>query len=124
MKKKLTRKQITKKLDEAFSKYIRLRDEEYGCITCGKLLTFKELQCGHFFSRSHLHTRWDEDNCHAQCYRCNCILHGNYINYTKYMIDRYGREFVDELEKKSMLIDKISTDTLLTMLEHYKSLTS
>lgn len=118
--KKKTRSQLTKDLDKVFSQFIRLRDEVEGCVTCGIVKPYKEMQCGHFYGRAHLHTRWDEDNCHVQCYRCNCPLKGNYIVYTKYMIDRYGREFVDELEIKSKCLDKIPTTDIQDMIWTYK----
>lgn len=59
-------------------------------------------------------------NCHPQCARCNVFLKGNYINYTRYMIDRFGREAVDQLEVKSKSTIKISTPELEEKIEYYK----
>ena len=64
--KKPSRKNIIKRLDAVFSQYIRLRhakNEIAECYTCGKKDHYKKLQCGHFMSRKHYATRWDEDNC-------------------------------------------------------------
>lgn len=121
----LSRGQIVRKLDSIFSQYIRLRDSESGestCVTCGIEKSWKEQQCGHFFTRGRYPTRWHEKNCHVQCYRCNILLKGNYINYTRFMIDTYGREFVDELERVSSSITKIPTPQLREMIEYYKKL--
>lgn len=122
-KKAPTRKQLVKKLDTIFSQYIRLDrtdDNGYGeCVTCRTKLFWKELQNGHYFSRGKYPTRWDEDNCHLQDYRCNVVLKGNYIEYTLFMLDSYGREFVDALKYKSTNGDKISTPDLHNMIEKY-----
>lgn len=69
--KKINRKLIVKKLDGVYSRYIRkTKADKNGmatCITCGKVAPWQELQCGHYFSRSKLPTRWDDDNCFPQC---------------------------------------------------------
>ena len=68
--KKPTRTSIVKKLDTVFSIYIRRRyavNDIAKCVTCGKQDHWKSLQCGHFMSRKHLSTRWNEDNCQVQC---------------------------------------------------------
>ena len=65
---------LKKELDKWFSLYIRLRDAEQGiaqCFTCGKIDHYKRLQCGHFQSRRHHATRWNEQNCQVQCVKCN-----------------------------------------------------
>lgn len=125
-----TRSQLIKKLDTVFSQYIRLKESvleidgfRYAtCVTSGDYRPWKELQNGHFFTRGRYATRWDEMNCHPQTYRDNVLLKGNYIKYTTYMIDRYGREAVDELERKSLSTVKISSVELREMIEKYKKL--
>ena len=73
MKKNISK--LKKELDKWFSLYIRLRDAtEQGiaqCFTCGKIDHYKRLQCGHFQSRRHHATRWNEQNCQVQCVKCN-----------------------------------------------------
>ena len=70
--KKISRKNIVKRLDTVFSLYIRLREadnEMVECFTCGKISHYKKnMQCGHFQSRSSYSTRWDPNNCQVQCY--------------------------------------------------------
>lgn len=89
------------------------------CVTCGAVKPWKEMQNAHFYTRARYPTRWSEDNCHVGCYRCNVILSGNYIVYTKYMLDRYGREFVDELERTSNSGIKISTPEIRERITLY-----
>jgi hypothetical protein len=123
VKKRITRGHVIKQFDTVFSRYIRLKNAEDGmttCVTCGDVAPWKQHQNGHFFTRGRYPTRWDEFNCAPQCVGCNIFLKGNYINYTRYMIDTYGREFVDELERKSLATIKIPTITLLEYTAFYK----
>ena len=79
---KKTISKLKKELDKWFSLYIRLRDSnEYGivqCFTCGKIGHYKKggMQCGHFQSRRHHATRWNEQNCQVQCVKCNMFEQG------------------------------------------------
>lgn len=69
------------------------------CVTCGATRHYKDgMQGGHFIGRKWLATKLMEENIHPQCSCCNGPLKGNTIQYTLYMQDTYGREFVEELE--------------------------
>ena len=57
------------KADKYFSLFIRERDKDKGCVTCGKFTDNKD--CGHFLSRRFESTRFDEKNAHGQCQKCN-----------------------------------------------------
>lgn len=65
---------LVAKLDKEFSRYIRLRDcmpnGYFRCISCGKIKPYEQADCGHYHSRRHMSTRFDEDNCHAECRYC------------------------------------------------------
>ena len=81
--------------DKWFSIFIRLRDivQPSGlcrCITCGKFVYWKDMDCGHFVSRARPATRFTESNCHAQCTHCNRFLHGNEFEYGKAIDSLYG----------------------------------
>ncbi len=89
---------------ELTSKYVRLREaDEDGycrCVTCGITKHWKELQAGHFIPQARGNAiRWDLRGISPQCYRCNINLGGNGAEYTIYMLDRYGREVVDDLRR-------------------------
>ena len=120
-KKTPTRSKLVKELDRVFSIFIRLRDKDKPCVTCPVRKEWKEMQNCHFYSRGKIPTRWDEYNCHSGCYRCNVLLKGNYIEYTKYMIDTYGREFVDDLGIKANSGVKIPTSVIVDMIAEYKA---
>lgn len=120
MPKKPARKTIITKLDNIFSQYIRLRyskNEIAECVTCGKQDHWKKLQAGHFISRKHYATRWDEDNVQVQCVSCNVYRYGEQYLFSKYL----GETLSDELIAKSRLIVKFSDVELLEMIEHYKN---
>lgn len=63
---KITRKGIIRKLDKIVSQIVIARDGK--CIVCG---TTQSLTCGHLFSRVAYSTRWNLENCYAQCLSCN-----------------------------------------------------
>jgi hypothetical protein len=75
-----TKPSFVKTLDTVFSQYIRLLYANSSgicfCITCGLPHPWKEIDCGHFMTRQHRATRWDERNCHPQCKWCNRFLGG------------------------------------------------
>jgi len=118
MSKKPTRKTIITKLDNIFSQYIRLRyskNEISECVTCGKQDHWKKLQAGHFISRKHYATRFDEDNVQVQCSGCNVFRYGEQYLFSKYL----GVDLSEELLMKSRKIQKFSDNELLEMIELY-----
>ena len=78
-----------------FSKYIRTRDcvkttgsPLHGrCVTCGKLYPISKLQAGHFIPGRYDAILFDEEQVHAQCYRCNMKLQGMWHKYYLFMLD-------------------------------------
>ena len=118
MSKKQTRKTIITKLDSIFSQYIRLRyskNEIATCVTCGKQDHWKKMQNGHFISRKHYATRFDEDNCQVQCSGCNVFRYGEQYLFSKYL----GADLSEELLIKSRKIQKFTDSELLDMIELY-----
>jgi len=111
MKKKKSRpkktpiKQLKSKADNVFSKWIRTRDNAV-CFTCGKILGIKESQNGHYMSRRHTNTRYDEDNCHCQCVSCNIFQNGNMQIYAIRLEEKYGQGILKELFRKAHTIKK------------------
>ena len=125
-KKKPTVSKLHKKLWPLFSKFIRLRDSEgkegANCFTCKKWYEIKLLQAGHFLSRRHKATLYEEKNVHAQCYNCNINLKGNPAKYFVEMEKKYGRPLVDRLMKQSNEIKQFKPYELEEMIERYKNL--
>ena len=79
----------TKKAQQAFNAYIRARDHDRPCISCGKYE--HELMhstrgglwdCGHYRSvGSCPELRFETLNAHKQCKKCNSFLSGNIVEY-------------------------------------------
>ena len=116
---KTKRSTLVKDLDTVFSKYIRLKDaidEIAECVTCGKKDHWKKLQNGHFMSRRHYSTRWDENNVGVQCYGCNITNQGQQFLFAKYL----GLEVAEQMVIKSKQTVKFSDDDLKDMIDYYK----
>ena len=119
---KVKRSTLVKKLDAVFSTYIRRKDavnDIATCVTCGKKDHWSKLQNGHYMSRRHYSTRWDEDNCHVQCSGCNVFRAGEIYLYTKYLTLKFGSEFPDMLYERSNQTVKFSDIDLQDMIIHY-----
>ena len=116
---KPSRKTLVKKLDAVFSEYIRRRyakNDIAECVTCGKKDHWKKLQAGHFMSRKHYSTRWDERNVEVQCNACNVFRYGEQYKFSLYL----GKELSDELYLKSHQTVKFSNIDLQDMIDVYK----
>ncbi|KGA59610.1 bacteriophage Lambda NinG family protein [Proteus vulgaris] len=88
---------FTKQAQTAFNAFIRERDKDEPCISCGR---FHEGQyhAGHYRTTgANPELRFDEDNCHKQCAPCNNHLSGNIENYTPRLIEKIGQERFDRL---------------------------
>ena len=114
-----TKQDYIKELQVIFNRFIRLRDKDEPCISCGKKLGSK-YDAGHYRSAGgNPELRFEENNVHAQCVYCNQHLHGNLINYRLGLIERYGLAVVDWLEiqhdPKHYTIDELKK-----MKEYYK----
>lgn len=105
-------KSLKNKLDKLFSIYIRLRGSDENeiaeCVTCGKKDHWKKMQCGHFQSRRHNSTRWDEKNANVQCYGCNVCKQGEQYIHGKFIDSLYGKGTSEDLLIKSLKIEKIN----------------
>ena len=106
VKSKKKTKSIAKLVEDAavlLQAIVRLKaadDNGYvACVTCGIKKVWNDgMQGGHFIGRKWLATKLMEENIHPQCSCCNGPLRGNMIQYTLFMIEMYGRDFVEELE--------------------------
>jgi len=110
-----------RKLQTVFNKYIRLRDEKQGCISCGKPLRGK-YDAGHFYSvGSTPNLRFDERNVHGQCVPCNQYKHGNLIAYREGLIQRIGLESFEQLEVDKTKELRLTIPQAQDLIAHYKN---
>ena len=118
---------LKKELDKWFSLYIRLRDATdeglVQCFTCGKVSHYKSgMQNGHFQSRKHLATRWDEENCQVQCVGCNMFKAGEQYKFSIALDGKYGEGKAEELELLARTIMKVSRIDYEEKISYYKDL--
>ena len=101
----MAKKSPRSKCLEALQKLTRLKAcDDSGfckCVTCGHTDYFTQMQGGHFIPKGNS-SRWalEPENVHVQCPSCNLfqMKHGTASHaYTLYMIDFYGRDFVDQM---------------------------
>jgi hypothetical protein len=93
-----TRAEWLKEAQAAFNAYIRVRDSELPCVSCGRHHN-GQYHAGHYRSTgSAPELRFDERNIHKQCAPCNNHLSGNLIPYRVELIRRIGQDGVDYLE--------------------------
>jgi len=121
--KKKTIPQLIKIATTHFNKFIRVRDKEFLCVSCNGGVE----QAGHFYSGGHYSAlRFNPNNVHGQCKRCNLFLSGNLNEYRRNIISRIGEEGLIELDnladyykKNNFKWDRFS---LIKIIEEYKKL--
>jgi hypothetical protein len=124
-KSKPSRSTLVKNLDTEFSIFIRTRklvDNKAECFTCYRLDDWKTLQCGHFMSRKHYATRWNELNCQVQCVGCNVYRYGEQYKFGRRLNAIHGSGTSEFLDKESKKILKITDAELIQRTEYYKEL--
>ncbi|MDV3822927.1 NinG protein [Elizabethkingia anophelis] len=107
--------------------YVRKRDQlndrgDFVCISCQTLKTKDQCNAGHYYSRGgYGSVRFDLDNIHSQCIKCNMHLHGNLIPYRENLIKKIGQERFDQLEMMSKLKNfKYDRFVLIDIIERFK----
>ena len=125
MPRKVSRKNLIKKLDNLFSLYTRLKYADKNgivtCYTCGIQKHYKDyMQNGHFISRRHYILRWSEKNTRVQCYSCNVGNQGRQYEFSVKLNKEYGYDIASELLQESKKIKKFSNDELISLINRYK----
>jgi hypothetical protein len=123
--KKPSRSKLVKLADKVFSEFIRRRNaNELGiteCFTCGKIDHWKKLQCGHFQSRKHYNTRWNETNCQVQCAGCNVFRYGEQYKFGLYLNKKFGGNISEKLMQDARKTIKLSNFEIQEIIDHYKN---
>ena len=115
---------LKKDLDKVFSLYIRLRyaskDGIVKCFTCDKTAHYKKMHAGHFMSRKHHATRWNEDNVQVQCPKCNLFGQGEQYAFGKLLDIRIAEGKAEELQELSRTTVKYMRFEYEDMIKYYK----
>lgn len=125
-KKAIPLPKLKDKLDKVFSLYIRLRNaDENGmvkCYTSDKIVHYKDAHAGHFLSRRHLGTRWNEINVQVQCVGENIFNSGNAPEFGRRIINEYGIQEYENLFVLSKKESKYDRFFYENMINHYTEL--
>jgi hypothetical protein len=93
-----SRSDYLKEAQVVFNRFIRSRDSGQPCISCGTSSGCK-INAGHFLSvGASPQNRFNENNVHLQCEKCNSYLSGNIAMYRPRLIAKIGLEAVEALE--------------------------
>lgn len=114
-----SRQWYLKEAQKHFNKFIRLRDKDQPCISCGREHT-GQYHAGHFKTTAACpELRYEETNCHKQCAPCNNHMSGNIVNYRPRLIEKIGVEKVEWLEGHHEP-SKLTIDDLKELIADYK----
>ena len=124
-------KSIAKLVEEAavlLQKLVRMKaadDNGYcDCVTCGTSKQWNDgMQGGHFIDRGHKMTKILEENIHPQCSYCNSPMSNQGMvkaNYTIYMQDMYGHDFLAELLNSKGQTKKFYREEVIEIIEDFK----
>lgn len=93
-----TRSDWQREAQAAVNSYVRERDSDMPCISCGRLHR-GQWHAGHYLSRgAHPELALEPRNIHRQCAPCNTHLSGNQALYRRGLIERLGIDVVEWLE--------------------------
>ena len=116
--------ELTKEAQKEFNAFIRERDSNQPCISCGRLLGVGDIgggfDCGHYRSTGAAkHLRFHPDNAHGQCKQCNRWLAGRATDYRIGLLARIGASRVESLEANNA-IHKWTKDELRAIKAEYR----
>jgi hypothetical protein len=103
--------------------YVRLRDRDLPCISCGKK-TGAKMNAGHWRSRgARPDIRYDaETNIFLQCEHCNTYRSGHIQGFREGLIAKYGEAWVIEQEETPPTIRRYRREDLEEIKAHYGKL--
>ena len=120
-----TRSEWLREAQNAFNAFIRERDKNKSCISCGAHLQAGVVgggfDAGHYRSvGASPNLRFNEHNVHGQCKKCNRYLAGNVANFRIGLCNRYGTDYVENLESDNEP-KKYTVEELKDIKSLYKS---
>ena len=114
--------QWAKEAQQAFNAFIRERDADQPCISCGRHHN-GQYHAGHYLSvGARPELRFTESNVHKQCAPCNTHLSGNAVLFRRGLVAKLGIELVEWLEGPHEL-RRDTVDSLKAIKAQYTTLT-
>ena len=120
---------VSNNADKWFSRFIRARDTAFisngipmaMCITCGRTYdVIHEMDAGHFVKRDRKGTRYNEQNVHVQCTRCNRYRSGEEFAHGVAIDRLYGTGTAEKLYALGSAKARLSKEDLARIAEEYK----
>ena len=116
-----SRSEWLKEAQSVFNKFIRLRDKDQPCISCGRYHQGK-YDAGHYRSVGACpELRFCEINCFRQCVPCNQHKSGNIIEYRINLVKRIGADKVAWLERQDHDPKKYTIEDCKAIIKYYKA---
>jgi len=115
----LTQPDYLKLCQKVFNEFIRLRDKDLPCVSCGTSKC-EEFHAGHYIASTYQFLRFEEFNVWKQCSKCNTHLRGNLIPYRIELIKRIGLGKVEQLENDRHNNFKLSIPEITDLIAEYK----
>lgn len=114
-----TRAQWLREAQTAFNAYVRERDRDEPCISCGRHHE-GQYHAGHYLTVSaNPELRFHPFNNNKQCAPCNNHLSGNIVKYRPNLIEKIGLKSLEWLEGPQQL-QKLTIDEIKEIKAHYK----
>jgi hypothetical protein len=107
-------------LQKVFNTYIRLRDADQPCISCGTTKA-SVWHASHYYPTTKSGLRFNEDNVWKSCQKCNVFLHGNLEEYRINLIKKIGIERVQWLDNHRNDKLNLSKEEIKELIELYKN---
>jgi hypothetical protein len=115
----MTLPKLIKKAEKVFNAYIRKRDADLPCISCGRHCEYYD--AGHYVPvKGSSYLRFHEWNVNKECKGCNGFDEFHLIGYRKNLIEKIGIDAVNWLEDNRRVIKKWSRSELEEIIKKYK----
>ena len=116
-----SRAEWLKEAQNEVNRYVRLRDKDLPCISCGRFHN-GQYHAGHYRTvGSAPELRFELSNIHKQCAPCNNHLSGNIVNYRLRLVEKIGAEAVEWLEGKHEPL-KLTIPEIIAIRDKYRLL--
>ena len=112
--------QLLKAAEKVFNAYIRQRDAELTCISCGQHR--ENYDAGHYVPvKGGSFLRFHEWNVNKECKACNGFDEFHLIGYRRNLVNKIGEDAVKWLEDNRRTVKKWSRCELLEIIKKYKT---
>ena len=116
-----SRSEWLKEAQSVFNKFIRLRDKDQPCISCGRYHQ-GQYHAGHYRSVGACpELRFCELNVHKQCAPCNDHKSGNIIEYRINLVNKIGADKIEWLERQDHEPKKYTIEDCKAIIKYYKA---